>query len=202
LKEINEANAIDHFMLFCSLDSWGDQAEYIREGMDFEYLLSNVKDYLSNSERHSLTFIITFNALSYTRIVDYMKNILKLRRKFSKRRQLVWFDIPQLHDPDFLNPKLLPELVDQLKEAKKYMMQNKEGRWNQFMGFSDFEVSKIQRLIDWVESDTGFDKTKAKKNFYAFFSEKDKRHGTNFIETFPELENFWYECKELYGQQS
>jgi len=197
LKEINEVQAIDHFMLFCSLDSWGEQAEYIREGMNFDLLLNNVKDFLTNGERHSLTFIITFNALSYGRILEYMKNILKLRRKFSKRRQLIWFDIPQLIDPDYLNPKLLPEMISELKEVKKYMMQNKEGKWNQFMGFSDFEVSKVQRLIDWIESDTKFDRERAMKNFYLFFKEKDKRHRKNFCATFPELYNFWLECEKL-----
>ena len=79
LKKITEKNAIDHFMLFCSLDSWGKQAEYIRNGMDFDMLYTNVTDYLQNGDKHSLTFIITFNALSYTRFYEYIENILKLR---------------------------------------------------------------------------------------------------------------------------
>ena len=195
LKEVTDIDAVDHFMLFCSLDSWGPQAEYIRNGLDFEVLLTNVKDYLSNSSRHSLTFIITFNALSYTGILEYMQNIIKLRKKFSKRRQLIWFDIPQLNDPNFLNPKLIPQLVTELELTIKYMRENKEGRWNQFMGFSDFEVSKVQRLIDWIKSDTGFDIVKAKKDFYMFFSQHDATRGTNFVKTFPELEYFWNECK-------
>jgi len=195
LNDITSADAIDHFMLFCSLDSWGPQAEYIRNGMDFEVLKNNVKDFLANSQRHSLTFIITFNALSYGKILEYIQNILKLRRSFSKKRQLIWFDIPQLHDPDFLNPKLIPEMVVELEKTIKFMKQNKEGRWNQFMGFSDFEVSKVQRLIDWINADTGFDKHKAMKNFYLFFSQHDEKRGTDFLKTFPELKDFWEKCK-------
>lgn len=196
LKGITDADAVDHFMLFCSLDSWGKQAEYIRNGMDFDVLYKNVKDFLQNGDKHSLTFIVTFNSLSYTRIYDYIQNILKLRKKFSKHRQLVWFDIPQLHSPDYLNPKLMPEMVTELERTLKFMLQNKEGHWNQFMGFSDFEVSKVQRLIDWIKSESNFDKAKAMKNFYLFFSEHDRRRGTNFLETFPELEKFWNNCKE------
>lgn len=194
LKEITDADAIDHFMLYCSLDSWGKQAEYIRHGMNFDKLLTNVKDFLTNGNKHSVTFIITFNALSYTGIAEYLKNILKLRRRYSKRRQLVWFDIPQLQDPDYLNPKLIPELVVELEAAIRFMKMNKEGRWNQFMGFSDFEVSKVQRLIDWINSDTGFDRAKAMNNFYLFFSQHDQRRGTDFLTTFPELTQFWIEC--------
>lgn len=195
LNEITSINAIDHFMLFCSLDSWGDQAEYIRNGLDFEVLKTNVKDFLKNSQRHSLTFIITFNALSYSRILEYIKNIHKLRRSFSKKRQLVWFDIPQLHDPDFLNPKVVPDMIVELEKTITYMKTHKEGRWNQFMGFSDFEVSKVQRLIDWIKSDTGFDRNRAMKNFYLFFNQHDERRGTNFLKTFPEMKDFWNRCK-------
>ena len=196
LKKITEKNAIDHFMLFCSLDSWGKQAEYIRNGMDFNLLYKNITDYLQNGDKHSLTFIITFNALSYTRFYEYLENILKLRKQFNKGRQLVWFDVPQLIDPDFLNPKLLPELVSELERTIEFMKYNPETKWNEFKGFSDFEISKVQRLIDWIKSDTGFNSELAKENFYLFFSQQDKRQGTDFLNTFPELETFWKECED------
>lgn len=199
LKKITEKNAIDHFMLFCSLDSWGAQAEYIRTGMDFDVLYKNVTDYLANGDKHSLTFIITFNALSYTGFVEYIKNIHELRKKFSKDRQMVWFDVPQLSDPDFLNPKLLPEMIKELETAVEYMLSNREGLFNHHKGFKDFEVSKVQRLIDWIKSDTGFDKDTSMKNFYKFFAEQDKRTGKSFVEVFPELTTFWNQCKAANG---
>ena len=199
LKKITEKSAIDHFMLFCSLDSWGKQAEYIRPGMEFDLLYQNITDFLVNGDKHSLTFIITFNALSYSGFVEYIKNIHELRKQYSNGRQLIWFDIPQLQDPDFLNSKLLPEMIIELEKAKQYMLENTEGLFNHHKGFKDFEVSKVQRLIDWIKQESNFDKNKSMKNFYLFFTEQDKRRGTNFVNTFPELENFWKECKDKNG---
>jgi sulfatase maturation enzyme AslB (radical SAM superfamily) len=199
LKKITEKDAIDHFMLFCSLDSWGKQAEYIRNGMNFDLLYKNITDFLANGNKHSLTFIITFNALSYSGFLEYIKNIHSLRKQFSKDRQLVWFDIPQLNDPDFLNPKLLPLMVTELEKAKEYMLSNREGMFNHHKGFKDFEVSKVQRLIDWINSNSSFDRITAMKNFGLFFSEQDKRRNTKFTDVFPQLENFWNECKDLNG---
>lgn len=195
LKEITDLDAIDHFMLYCSLDSWGSQAEYIRNGMDFNLLYKNVCDYLQNSNKHSLTFIITFNSLSYTGFYTYVENILKLRKQFNNGRQLIWFDVPQLMDPDFLNPKLLPEMISELERTVDFMKYNPETKWNEFKGFSDFEISKVQRLIDWIKSDNGFNRELAMENFYLFFSQHDERRGTDFLNTFPELENFWKECE-------
>ena len=195
LKKITEKDAIDHFMLFCSLDSWGKQAEYIRNGMDFDMLYSNVCEFLKTSTKHSLTFIITFNVLSYTGFKTYIENILEMRKQYNTDRQLIWFDVPQLNSPHFLNPKINPMLVSELEKTIDFMILNKEGKFNQFKGFSDFEVSKVQRLIDWVKSEPEFDVDTAKTDFYLFFSQHDERRGTNFLNTFPELENFWNECK-------
>jgi hypothetical protein len=197
--EMHSMNTFDHFMLFCSLDSWGAQAEYIRNGMNFDILYKNVNDYLANGDKHSLTFIITFNVLSYTKFYTYIENILKLRKSYNHGRQVVWFDVPQLLDPDFMNPKILPEMVSELEKTIEFMKHNPETKFNDFKGFSDFEISKVQRLIDWIKSDTKFNKEKAMKNFYLFWSEHDRRRGTSILNTFPELEEFWYKCKLLNG---
>lgn len=197
LKQITDADAIDHFMLFCSLDSWGEQAEYIRNGMHFDTLYSNVTDFLANGSKHSLTFIVTFNVLSYSGWTTYIKHIHELRKKFNTDRQLIWFDVPMLSSPDWLNPKMLPEYIVELEKSIKYMIDNKETVNNRFKGFKDFEISKVQRLIDWIRNANGFNKNLNMKNFYLYFQEHDKRRGTDFVKTFPELENFWKECKEL-----
>ena len=186
---------VDHFMLFCSLDSWGEQAEYIRNGMDFTTLLNNVEEYLKVCNRHSLTFIITFNVLSYSGIYNYIKNILQLRRKYSHDRQMIWFDIPQLTNPDFMNPKLYSQGTSELTKCIEFMERNKDGETEkEFQGFSDFEIKKVQRLIDWINAPTKFDNKTATKNFVKFFQEHDKRRNTNFLNTFPEMEDFWMDC--------
>lgn len=188
---------IDHFMLFCSLDSWGDQAEYIRNGLHFDTLLKNVTQYLREGERHSLTFIITFNVLSYSGIFDYIQNILKLRQEFSHDRQLIWFDIPQLMSPDYLNPRMYTNRIGELHKCVEFMENNKDGETEEFKGFSDFEIEKVKRLINWIEAGTNFDKETSMRNFYRFFTEHDKRRGTNFLETFPELGPLWRKSENL-----
>ena len=36
-------------------------------------------------------------------------------------------------------------------------------------------------------------------DFYKWFKEYDKRRDVSFLETFPEMENFWNLCKNLAG---
>jgi sulfatase maturation enzyme AslB (radical SAM superfamily) len=199
LKQMTASNSIDHFMLFCSLDSWGEQAEYIREGMNFNTLKHNIEDFLENGNKHSLTFIITFNVLSYTRWQEYLENILALRKRYNTNRQLIWFDVPQLYSPEWLNPKILPDMVSILEKSLEFMIDNEENLHSRFKGFKDFEISKVQRLINWIMTPEAFDKDLQMKNFYLYFSEHDRRRNTDFLSTFPELRNFWLRCKEKNG---
>lgn len=191
LKELAEKDAIDHFMLYCSLDSWGSQAEYIRTGMNFDQLLKNVKQFLKEGDRHSLSFINTFNVLSYTGFPEYIKNIFQLREEFNTTRQLIWFDVPQLHYPEWLNPKLTPERTSILEETVEFMEKHRESSDNLFKGFRDHEISKVKRLIDWIKSPVEFDVATAKQNFKLFINESDHRNQTNFLQTFPELNTFY-----------
>ena len=51
-------------------------------------------------------------------------------------------------------------------------------------------------MVDYMNSDV--DKlTILRKDFVAFVDEYDKRRGTNFHRTFPELTNFYNQCKDL-----
>jgi hypothetical protein len=197
LKDITKEGTIDHFLLYCSLDSWGPQAEYIRNGMNFDTLYHNVCEYLEKGNKHSLTFIITFNSLSYFGFTEYVKNILALRKKYNTERNLIWFDIPQLEFPEYLNPKINPEFIFHLEEAKEFMLENQRTTLGVFDGFYDFEVSKVQRLIDWIKGSGNFDIIKAKKNFYLFFKDYDRRNNTKFLEHFPEMKDFWKSCRDL-----
>ena len=189
LTVLEERNAIDHFMLYCSLDSWGKQAEYIRNGLDFDVMYKNVREYLRKGTKHSLTFIVTFNALSIPGWLEYVKNILALRREFNTTRQLVWFDVPMLMDPDWLSLKILPTGdLEVLRESIEFMEANLETKENPFRGFKDYEVDKVRRLLDWASNPcTPEEALTARANFHAFYTEHDRRRGTDFKETFPEL---------------
>lgn len=195
LQTITNKNAIDHFMLFCSLDSWGKQAEYIRHGMDFSVLHKNITEFLKNGKKHSLTFIVTFNTLSYTGWMEYVRQIHNLRKNFCTDRQLIWFDVPMLSSPEWLNPKLFPGLAIELDKSIDYMLANKEGDHNRFKGFKDFEINKVQRLKDWIMADENFDRKTSMKNFFLYWEEHDRRRGTNFLDVFPELRDKWELCK-------
>jgi len=189
-------NDIEHFMQYVSLDSGiGPQAEYIRHGLDFKRLQNNVETYLTDIPyRNSLTFIITMNNLSVTGFLPLMQWILDLRRQHSQTYQRVWFDTPVLRQPAWQSLQTLGEsYAVKLEQARDFMMENLETAADPFHGFKDYEVQRLERDIAWMRSTVNVS-TQDLGDFYRFFTEHDRRRGTDFEKTFPEMITWWRQC--------
>ena len=65
-----------------------------------------------------------------------------------------------------------------------------------FVGFKDYEIQKITRILTFWQNSVTIDNNK-KADFYRFFREHDKRRSTNFLKTFPEFKEFWWSCQHL-----
>jgi organic radical activating enzyme len=196
----NENKKIEHFMQYVSLDALFDKAEYIRHGLDFKMLWENVNRFLNEvPNRSSLTFIITMNNLSVTSFRGLINSISGLREIYSKTYQRVWFDTPILRKPEWQSLQLLPEsYVDELEMAWSFMLKKLETSEQPFKGFKDYELQRLQRVIDWMKEGSKLDPSYVKiqkSNFYKFFNEHDRRRNTNFELTFPEMSDFWKDCQ-------
>ncbi len=195
--------AVEHLMVFVSLDSVGKQLEYSRFGADYNTILNNVKDFLMINKCISITFINTFNLFSIYKLKDYLKMILELRNSFNTDRQKIWVDFPILETPKWIcisNCKSLEKNI--IKDCIQYMKDNIEKETNMFKGFKDYEIDKLQRNLDWID-EQNLSKRKLdinKANFYLYFKEYDKRRDTNIIRTFPELESYYKEGFFIYKE--
>ena len=206
VKELCEGEKIEHFMQYISLDSFGPQAEYIRHGLDFDLLWDRVNQFLTEIPgRNSITFIVTMNNLSVTGLGNLFSAILGLRKIYSKTYQRIWFDTPVLRQPTWQSLQLLPpSYVDQLETVWAFMLKNIETETTRFQGFKDYEISRLDRDMAWMRDGNKLDSVYVNRNkadFYRFFSEHDRRRGTTFVQTFPEMAAWWSEC-EYHARQS
>jgi hypothetical protein len=197
---------IEHFMQYVSLDSGRPRhAEYIRHGLNFARMTDNVNRFLTKIPyRNSLTFIITMNNLSVLGLQRQLEWILDLRSIHSKTYQRVWFDTPLLRTPTWQSLQILPEVyVGVLERVADWMELHLETEERPFQGFKDYEVQRMRRDIDWMKAGRNLDPDYVKlqrADFYRFFNEHDKRRKTDFLTTFPEMTEFWNECR-YHAQQ-
>jgi hypothetical protein len=206
VKELCDGEKIEHFMQFVSLDSFTHQAEYIRHGLDFDLLWERVNQFLTEIPgRNSITFIVTMNNLSVPGLGKLFSAILGLRKIYSRTYQRIWFDTPVLRQPTWQSLQLLPEsYVGELEIIWAFMLKNIETESTRFQGFKDYEIARLDRDIAWMRDGQKLSKeylNRNKADFYRFFSEHDRRRGTDFLKTFPEMSAWWAEC-EYHARQS
>lgn len=213
IYEYND-KAYHNFSVFCSLDGWGQQAEYMRNGMNFDTVWNNCHRFLDETRFTSINFINTFNCLSVTSFKEFLEGILELREKWSKENQFamgwevpeqrIWFDIPLLRAPAWQSIHVLPsEYQEYMEEAIQFMEQNKANEeYVDYRGFKDFEIAKAKRNLEIMKKELPQEKLiRDRADFFKFFSEHDLRRHTNFTSTFPEMHNFWQQCEESEALQ-
>ena len=203
VNHLTEGKGIKRFKLYTSIDTWGPRAEYIRTGLDLKIWEHNLDTYLKGTGQ-PISFMITFNILSVTTFKSLLEKILEWRGIYNQynktdQPQMVRFDTPYLKEPLQYDMNILPkkEFMKYMKESLKFMEQNVDDK--DPTKFSEVEFEKFRRVVDYMAS-THYEKDKideGQRDFYNWFNELDTRRGTNFIETFPEMEKFFKKCGKI-----
>jgi hypothetical protein len=176
--------------------------------MDYNLWMSNIERVLKEVPGSRFGIMSTYNALSIISYKEFLKDILRLKTEYYKEEynfSPVVLDIPYLRHPFHqtifvLTKDFNPYIEDQLT----FMYQNLENKnWKKtrFMGFFEYEATNLKRIhelaISYHSNPLPNDATKNQKDFSIFFDEHDRRRGTNFLETFPEMSDFKSYCKQL-----
>ena len=203
---------VKRIQIFISVDSWGTQAEYIRDGLDWETMKRNTERLLNTTQRLHINFINTFNILSVPGLRGFLEYVQDLRlrhgfdtqcqRFFKHKGQRVWFDTPYLRYPDWMtiqlcDDKLLQELQNCIDFAEQHVLDN-DTYGRTYQGFKNYEVAKLKRDLAWAQEGDKLDGVHVqnmKIKFYEYFNEYDRRRNKNFLQAFPEMQEYWEECK-------
>ena len=203
IKIVTNENKVKQFKIFTSCDAHGKQAEYIRNGLDYNKWLSNIRRVLDEVPGCTFTVMSTYNALSIFSHEKLAKDILDIKLEYSNKltkHSPILIDIPYLRYPEHQAIFILPKnmLLDNMSKEIEFMQANVEDtHLSPFMGFFQFEVDKMKRLYDLVLNIKETNEiTIQQKDFIKFVNEHDFRRGTNFLDIFPELKFFYQHIKQ------
>jgi MoaA/NifB/PqqE/SkfB family radical SAM enzyme len=201
ISRITEENRVKEFVIFTSCDAWGEQAEYIRNGLVFNRFWDNVNKILSKCPRVTLTFMVTYNALSVFSFNKLIKGVYDLKNEYGSKQRYwdsaVFLDTSYLRYPFHQAVQVLPYQFSNnvLEQAINAEFLGTLEFTNNYIGYTDIEIQKLKRIYDWMISPQDANKQMAnRKDFHTFFTEHDRRRGTDFLKTFPELEEFYNFC--------
>jgi organic radical activating enzyme len=204
VNRITSEGLIKEFKLYTSCEAVGKKAEYIRNGLDYNQWYDNCYRILNEIHDSKLTNMATYNALSVTSYKEFINDFLKFRNEFNtgpERRNPVSMDVAYLrwplHQTIFILDQSYKSIIE---EQVTFMYKQKEhSHWPPLCGngFYEYEINRLQRIYDVFKEHRDPDQKQNRTDFVRFVNEHDRRRGTNFLNTFPEMEEFYKMCKEL-----
>lgn len=208
LKIIQDNKMIGHLQIFTSAEAHGAQAEYIRNGMNYQQWLTNIERMINEVPTAAITIMSTYNILSIPSYTKFLQDMLDIRLKYrhiayqNNRAPLV-MDMPYLRHPPHQASYLIPSnLLHFVEEQIKFMEDHAESKIpsQEYTGFYEHEIYKLRRIYNIITTEMknpNSNITRDRKDFVAFVDEHDKRRGTNFSETYPELVDMYTDWKTL-----
>ena len=178
--------------LYTSMEATWSQAEYIRDGLDYNQWLNNVLFLLEGRFINALHIMCTINALCLDSLVDHLNMMLNLKQRYG--RDQVNFTLNILRFPSFQSPLVLP---DDVRNSYKIKLQTWFDVNKNNTLLHQFETNQVQRLIDYLDVVKtphvgAAEQSVLQRDFKQFYTQYDQRRNKNFTETFPNLAE-WYD---------
>lgn len=189
-KLIAKTQGMKHFELYTSCEAVGAQAEYIRDGLDYDLWLNNLKRILNEGNCKGVHVMMTINSLCLFSVTEFLNQIYELKEMTQSRTPTVSLNL--LRFPSFQSPLALPNHIKDFCHNKlsTWWEQNKEKP-----GWHEFERASIERLIDYlVTVDAPHRRTSNPitlwRDFKTFYKQYDERRGKS-ISVFPSILTDW-----------
>ena len=184
-KLIDARQHLPSLDVYTSCESIGIRAEYIRDGLDYDYWWDNlVRLSKAGINTHCM---MTVNALCLGTLPDLIFKILYKRQELGKDFGV--FSLNILRFPSFQSCLVLPQSVKNVCAGRLSYILN----WD----LHDFERGQVERLIEYLHTvetphSEAFEMPKLHNDFKQFYQQYDIRRNKNFETTFPEL-TAWYQ---------
>lgn len=196
LEFIDKTRDIPHLEIYTSNEAYGTQAEYIRDGLDYDLWMHNVQELLEHEHIRAVHVMCTINALCLDSLDTFLDQLVRLKQVYGRER--VNFTLNILRFPSFQSALVLPDYL-------KIYYRNRLLLWLQKHQGQDYmhehEINHTLRLINYLDQvDTphseAFDLPKLHNDFRQFYTQYDQRRGKNFKLTFKNLSD-WYESIQV-----
>jgi radical SAM protein with 4Fe4S-binding SPASM domain len=159
--------------VYASLDSWGNRAEYIREGTNWNIIEDNVrliKQQIPHVQLYTTTVVSSFNVSTLPEFFTYIIES-KLFNINNLNPSLYSLQTPEFYSFSILNDKLKSNIIDKLSSAT----------------FNRAVNTQIQNVILSLKK-SKYDE-QLLQEFRKITLEYDTLRNRNFLETFPELDS-------------
>jgi organic radical activating enzyme len=178
--------------LYTSNESMTGQAEYIRDGLDWQAWINNIHKLSQSKKLRGLHVMCTINALCLDSLPEFLDYIVAAKETYG--RDFPNFTLNILRFPSFQSPLVLP---DDIRTKYKDNLSQWLVKHKGYNYLHEHEINHVSRLIDYLDvvktpHSDAFDLPALRNDFKQFYQQYDQRRNKDFSKTFPNLVD-WYQ---------
>jgi organic radical activating enzyme len=191
-KFIDAIKDLPQVELYTSMEATGIQAEYIRDGLNYEQWRQNVERLLETDAVKAIHCMCTINALCLDSLPAHLNYLMDIKQRYGRERMNFTLNI--LRFPSFQSPLVLP---DTLRTKYRNELQQWLDQWRNSLLTHEHERNHTRRLVDYLDvvktpHCDAFDMPRLHNDFKQFYQQYDLRRNKHFQEAFPTLLE-WYQ---------
>ena len=187
-----------------SMEQLGARAEFVRTGTDWKLMRGNIErflEFITEDDKHNPPRVIfnvqmALNALCISDLPEFIKFIIDLQRNHIRNINLRQ---NQIVFPEWLSPYILPteytkyidEALDLIATESEVIDNTKYSEYGRWDSYHRFLLSIRNGIINPDKN------SQARREFVKNIDKLTSRRNLNFVETFPEMIEFYEECKKL-----
>ena len=192
LEFVDKTQDMPHLEIYTSNEAFETQAEYIRDGLDYDLWMHNVQELLEREHIKVLHVMCTVNALCLDSLDVFLDQLVRLKQVYGRER--VSFTLNILRFPSFQSALILPE---DLKHHYCNKLINWLGKHKGHNYLHEHEINHMDRLISYLDRvdsphREAFDLDKLRNDFKNFYLQYDQRRNKNFLQCFPAMAD-WFQ---------
>ena len=188
---VKESHHVRHLEIFTSNEAYGAEAEYIRDGLDFEKWKMNVEKLLTTGNIKRLHLMMTINGLCLFSIDKLLDQAVRWKEKFGNLSPTLSFNLVRW--PTFQSPLALPMplRLEAAGRLKNWLERNQKTGL-----LIDYELQQLKRIIDYLEraseaTENSAAQPELEKDLKSYLIQYDKRRNKNYNKTFEPLVTDW-----------
>ena len=191
-KLLEVVQYVPDFEMFTSCEATGVQAEYIRDGLNYDTWLNNSKRLLDQPKVNRFYVMLTINALCLGTITDFMDDMLALREIYGEERSPM-LSLNLVYNPEFQSITTLPTYIIEHYNNKLKVWYEK--RQTDLSVQENIYVTRIINHMDKAIRVPHSDEILKKRqhDFKSFYTQYDERRGKDFRATFDPIMVDWYD---------
>jgi hypothetical protein len=196
LEFVEKTQDIPHLEIYTSNEAFEGQAEYIRDGLDYDLWMHNVQELLEHDHIRAVHVMCTINALCLDSLDTFLDQLVRLKKVYGRER--VNFTLNILRFPSFQSALILPEYLKTYYRNRliQWIMTHKDQDY-----LHEHEINHTNRLVHYLDQvktphSEAFEMPKLLNDFKQFYTQYDQRRNKSFSDTFKNLAN-WYDSIQI-----